>query len=415
MKGRPLPAGGTIGAVAPEPLGRAFAGRARDPLVGVEGLPRQARGERLGSGRLRRGSSERASARHRGDVRRPRGRRRAGDRRRLRLLGSRAAPSTSTSSPPTSKPFVGYSDITVLHVAFRTHAGLATFYGPGLMGVGSSERGDSVEADRELRALTDPTPIGEVPANPDDSFVGAIGSGRASGTLAGGCLWLVRETLATPWEADLDGCILFFEDVHCPPWYVDGMLLQLRNAGRLDNVAGIAIGEFAKSEHWREQEPRLRSRSAGGRLRAPSRATWRATRLQPPARTRQAPLHDSAQRPGHRRRRRERSRSTSPRSRPDGGRLRLDRARRRLVRPRRREHGQARTRCARCDRGEHALGRLVSQRRVPTKAYLVAVADLIRDLRTIGPTSGCRYRPIADLALIRAWKDTLKKSQEKWI
>jgi len=158
------------------------------------------------------------------------------------------------------KPFIGYSDITVLHAAFRKHADLVSFYGPGLMGVGSSERGEWSKG-RVLRALTDPTALGEVPANPDDPFVGALGSGRATGTLAGGCLWLIRETLGTPWELDLDGCILFFEDVHCPPWQVDGMLVHLRNAGKLDGVVGIAIGEFAKSEHWREQEPWLRSRS----------------------------------------------------------------------------------------------------------------------------------------------------------
>jgi muramoyltetrapeptide carboxypeptidase len=158
------------------------------------------------------------------------------------------------------KPFVGYSDITVLHAAFRKHGGLVSFYGPGLMGVGSSERGEWSKG-RALRALTDASPLGDVPANPDDPYVGTIGSGRATGTLAGGCLWLIRETLGTPWELDLDGCILFFEDVQCPPWQVDGMLVHLRNAGKLDGVAGIAIGEFAKSEHWREQEPWLRSRS----------------------------------------------------------------------------------------------------------------------------------------------------------
>jgi muramoyltetrapeptide carboxypeptidase len=158
------------------------------------------------------------------------------------------------------KPFVGYSDITVLHAAFRKRAGLVSFYGPGVMGVGSKERGDWSK-DRLLRALTDATALGQVPPSPEDDFVGAIGSGRAAGTLAGGCLWLIRETLGTPWEVDLDGCILFFEDVHCPPWQVDGMLVQLRNAGKLDGVVGVAIGEFAKSEHWREEEPWLRSRS----------------------------------------------------------------------------------------------------------------------------------------------------------
>jgi muramoyltetrapeptide carboxypeptidase len=158
------------------------------------------------------------------------------------------------------KPFIGYSDITVLHTAFRQHAGLVSFYGPGLMGVGSKERGDWSK-ERLLRALTDAAPLGEMPRNPDDDYVGAIGSGRASGTLVGGCLWLLRETLGTPWQIELDGCVLFFEDVNCPPWHVDGMLVQLRNAGMLDGVAGIAIGEFAKSQHWREEEPWLRSRS----------------------------------------------------------------------------------------------------------------------------------------------------------
>ena len=158
------------------------------------------------------------------------------------------------------KPFVGFSDITVLHVLFRQETGLVTFYGPGLMGVGSPERGEWSKG-RLLRALTDPEPLGEVPANPDDQYIGAINGGRVSAPLVGGCLWLLRETLGTPWEVDLDGCILFFEDVHCPPWHVDGMLVQLRNAGKLDGIVGCAIGEFAKSEHWREPESWLRSRS----------------------------------------------------------------------------------------------------------------------------------------------------------
>ena len=159
------------------------------------------------------------------------------------------------------KPFVGFSDITVLHVAFRQATGLASFYGPGLLGVGSKDRGDW-SRERLLRALTNPSPLGEIPANPDDPYLGGLGGGRATAPLVGGCLWLLRETLGTPWEIDLDGCVLFFEDVHSPPWVVDGILVQLRNAGKLDGVAGIAIGEFHESEHWRGTgDPWLRSRS----------------------------------------------------------------------------------------------------------------------------------------------------------
>jgi muramoyltetrapeptide carboxypeptidase len=158
------------------------------------------------------------------------------------------------------KPFIGYSDVTALHVAIRQRTGLITFYGPGFTGMGSPKRGDWSK-ERFLRAVTDPEPLGEVPARPDDPYIGAIGSGSVTAPLVGGCLWLLRETLATPWEVDLDAVILFFEDVHCPPWHVDGMLTQLRNAGKLESLAGVAIGEMHKCDQSLQPEPWLRSRS----------------------------------------------------------------------------------------------------------------------------------------------------------
>jgi muramoyltetrapeptide carboxypeptidase len=158
------------------------------------------------------------------------------------------------------KPFVGYSDITALHVAIRQRTGLVTFYGLGLTSMGSPKRKD-FSRDRFMTAMTSTEPLGEVPANPDDAYIGALGRGRATAPLVGGCLWLLRETLATPWEVDLDGCILFFEDVHCPPWHLDGMLTQLRNAGKLERVVGVAVGEFAESDPTQERNPWLRSKS----------------------------------------------------------------------------------------------------------------------------------------------------------
>ena len=51
----------------------------------------------------------------------------------------------------------------------------------------------------------------------------------------------------------------------------------------------------------------------------------------------------------------------------------------------------------------------------PTKAYLVA-AELHRDLRTLGEQLGLPPAPDrADLARIRAWKETLRKPPEKWV
>jgi muramoyltetrapeptide carboxypeptidase len=158
------------------------------------------------------------------------------------------------------KPFVGYSDITALHVAIRQRTGLVTFYGPGLTSMGNAKR-EKWTKERALHALTSTEPLGTVPSRPDDPYIGAIGRGSATAPLVGGCLWLLRETLATPWEVDLADCILFFEDVHCPPWHLDGMLTQLRNAGKLERVVGIAIGEFAESDPTKEKDPWLRSKS----------------------------------------------------------------------------------------------------------------------------------------------------------
>jgi muramoyltetrapeptide carboxypeptidase len=158
------------------------------------------------------------------------------------------------------KALVGYSDITALHVAIRQRTGLVTFYGPGLTGMGSAKRGDWSK-DHFLRALTEPGALGEVPPRPDDPYIGALGTGRATAPLVGGCLWLLRETLATPWELELGNSILFFEDVFCPPWQVDGMLTQLAAAGKLESVKGVVIGEMYKCDEWRQPEPWLRSRS----------------------------------------------------------------------------------------------------------------------------------------------------------
>jgi muramoyltetrapeptide carboxypeptidase len=150
------------------------------------------------------------------------------------------------------KPFVGYSDITALHVALRQRTGLATFYGYGLVGMGDKESTD-FSLDRLLAVLSGGG-AGEVPRDPDDPYVRGIHGGRVTAPLVGGCLWLLLQTMGTAWEVDLGGCIFFFEDVDAPPWYVDGMLTQLAHAGKLKDVAGVVVGDMEKCD-WREARP----------------------------------------------------------------------------------------------------------------------------------------------------------------
>ncbi len=140
------------------------------------------------------------------------------------------------------KPFVGYSDITSLHVALRQKSGLATFYGYGLVGMGDAET-TQFTRDRWLAVLSGET-TGEVPRDPDDPYVRAITGGKATAPLVGGCLWLLMQTMGTPWELETRACILFFEDVDLPTWQLDAFLVQLLHAGKLDEVAGVVVGEM---------------------------------------------------------------------------------------------------------------------------------------------------------------------------
>jgi muramoyltetrapeptide carboxypeptidase len=150
------------------------------------------------------------------------------------------------------KPFIGFSDITALHVAIRQRTGLATLYGPGVAGMGDKETTAFTHA-RMLDVLAGGGE-GQIPRDPDDPYVRTMVGGAVTAPLAGGCLWLLLQTMGTPWEIDLDGAIFFFEDYDAPPWYVDGMLTQLGHAGKLDRVAGVVVGDMEKCD-WRENRP----------------------------------------------------------------------------------------------------------------------------------------------------------------
>jgi len=150
------------------------------------------------------------------------------------------------------KPLVGYSDITALHVAVRQKAGLATIYGNGLVEVGSAEV--TTFTKQRLLDVLGGGGAGEVPRDPDDPWVRSIRGGRVTAPLVGGCLWLLMQTMGTPWEIELEGSILFFEDVHCPPYYVDGQLVQLAHAGKLDGVVGVVVGQMEKCD-WGDVRP----------------------------------------------------------------------------------------------------------------------------------------------------------------
>lgn len=139
------------------------------------------------------------------------------------------------------KPFIGYSDITALHALIRRELGWITFYGPL---VASLARPTDYTLAAFEAALLRAEPFDVLP-DPEDPYVETLVGGRAQGPLAGGCLALIASLIGTPWQPDLRGAVLFFEDVGETPSRVDRMLTHLLLAGALDGVAGIVIGEHA--------------------------------------------------------------------------------------------------------------------------------------------------------------------------
>jgi muramoyltetrapeptide carboxypeptidase len=143
------------------------------------------------------------------------------------------------------KIFVGYSDATLLLSFLRERSGLASIYGPML------DRDDTTrEARDRLLSMLRGDKAGIPP------LVGcAVSDGRANGPLVGGNLTLVAASLGTPWEVNTRGAILFLEEVNEEPYHIDRMLVQLRDAGKLREAAGLAFGSLVECESERYPEP----------------------------------------------------------------------------------------------------------------------------------------------------------------
>ena len=136
------------------------------------------------------------------------------------------------------KPFVGYSDVTALHLWLNRRAGLRTFHGP---------TADELLASRDpsmsslFTALTDPQPHARL----GRGVARAIRPGRAVGRLVGGNLSLVQQCIGTPYEIAAEGAILFLEETKDPMSFVDEKLVHLRASGLLPRVRGIVFGHLS--------------------------------------------------------------------------------------------------------------------------------------------------------------------------
>lgn len=142
------------------------------------------------------------------------------------------------------KIFVGYSDITALHIAMLEKANLATFHAPMAVSDGSDGPMDDYTRDMMYRVLMNAAPAGEL-ANPPAYEKATVNPGSCEGLLVGGNLTLITGTIGSPWQLDTTDRIIFIEDVGERTYCLDRMLTQMRLAGMFDKCAGVVFGDFA--------------------------------------------------------------------------------------------------------------------------------------------------------------------------
>ena len=137
------------------------------------------------------------------------------------------------------KAFVGYSDITALHLWLMRRAGLRVFHGPTVDDLIPSTRDPTMSS--LLTALTTPRPTTRIGRD----IARAVRPGRAVGRLVGGNLSLVQQTIGTPYEIDTRDAILFLEETRDPMSFVDERLVHLRAAGLMRGVRGVVFGQLS--------------------------------------------------------------------------------------------------------------------------------------------------------------------------
>lgn len=138
--------------------------------------------------------------------------------------------------------WVGLSDLTSLHLGLLKHAKAISWAGPMAcedFGRSDEDGGvDDVTQDCFVEAMH-----GELEAIGFRTEAGFDGL-EARGTLWGGNLSIVNSLLGTPHFPRVKGGILFLEDINEHPYRVERSLLQLQQAGILDEQKAVILGDF---------------------------------------------------------------------------------------------------------------------------------------------------------------------------
>jgi len=131
----------------------------------------------------------------------------------------------------------GFSDITVLHNHLQANYSIPSLHSP-MCGAFRPETENEDYLKTLLSALTGGPFEYQTTPSPFNR------NGEAEAILTGGNLSLLVHLTGSVSEVDTAGKILFIEDLGEHLYHIDRMLLHLKRAGKLDNLAALILGGF---------------------------------------------------------------------------------------------------------------------------------------------------------------------------
>ena len=139
--------------------------------------------------------------------------------------------------------FVGYSDVTSVHVVLGCHVGMTSVHGPTIEG--RLAKGPSAYDLPSFLGSLSTQPLGELaPAGLD-----VIRPGEARGPLFGGTLTQLLASIGTPYEfRPPAGHVLFLDEVAERPYRLHRMLMQYRLTGLLARAAAVVFGQLPRCD-----------------------------------------------------------------------------------------------------------------------------------------------------------------------